>query len=920
VRRGAVAFWEGRARRTKVAEEGDDVNERLTVKYTAPPLTAGGVTVRLTVNGAERELPALEGETLLDLLRRGCGLVSVKRGCQPQGQCGACVALVDGEPHATCTIAAENAAGRNVTTVEGLPAAERETFARAFAATHGLQCGFCTPGIVIRAAHLLRANPDPTRAEIAVALADHLCRCTGYAKILDAIGLAARARRGAALPEPPAAAGVGARLERYQARELVLGERPFVDDLVRPGMLFGAVTLSAHPRARVKRMDVSRARAHPGVVAVVTAAEVPGDRWNGLIHADWPAFVAVGEETRCVGDVLAAIAAESEVAARAAAALVDVEYEVLAPVLSADESLGSGAPRVNPRHENLLSRSVIRRGDVGSALAASAHVVTNTWRTQRIEHLFLEPECALAVPLEGGRLHLYTQGQGVFDDRRQVARLLNVSEERVFVELVPNGGAFGGKEDMSIQGHAALLAWVTKRPVKLALSRKESLRVHPKRHPVRVELTAGCDPDGRLTAVRARFVGDSGAYASVGMKVLERAAGHACGPYKVPNVDVESVAAYTNNPPCGAMRGFGVPQAAFAIEGALDLLAAKCGLDRWEIRWRNAVDVGDPLTTGQRLDKSVGIRATLEAVRERWDALMAEGRKAGIACGLKNSGLGNGAVEWGKARLVVERDGTISLYNAYTEMGQGLLTILIQFAVEVTGLPAHVFRPKVDSTFALDCGQTTGSRATLFAGRAVKSAAARLRADLDAGHPLASLVGRVYAADEVVDDTTSLESGAASPKTHTTYGFATQIVVLDARGRVERVIAAHDVGRAVNPALCEAQIEGSIAMGLGYALTEELPCANGMPVVFSLYQIGALRAKDVPAIEVLLVEVPEPEGPFGAKGLGEIGLVPTAAAVASALESFDGVRRTTLPMKGSPAALGYSVGKIRTPVPKEQWR
>ncbi len=896
------------------------MEERLTVNGATPPRHEHGVTVRLTVNGAAREIRAFEGETLLDLLRRGCGLVSVKRGCPPQGQCGACVALVDGEPHATCTIAAENAAGRAVTTVEGLPAAERESFAGAFAATHGLQCGFCTPGIVIRASHLLSVNPNPTRAEIAVALADHLCRCTGYVKILEAIERVARARRGQAPPAPPAGEGVGARLERYQARALALGERPFVDDLSRPGMLFGAVALSAHPRARVKRIDVSRARAHPGVVAVVTAADAPGDRGNGLIHADWPALVAEGEEVRCVGDVLAAVAAESEGAARAAAALVDVDYEVLAPVLSADESLAPGSPRVNPRHENLLSRSVIRRGDADAALKASAHVVSGTWQTQRIEHLFLEPECALAVPRDDGRLHLYTQGQGVFDDRRQVARLLGVEEERVFVELVPNGGAFGGKEDMSIQGHAALLAWRTRRPVKLALSRKESLRVHPKRHPVRIELTAGCDAEGRLTAVRARFLGDSGAYASVGMKVLERAAGHACGPYKVPNVDVESLAAYTNNPPCGAMRGFGVPQAAFAIEGALDLLAARCGLDRWEIRWRNAVDVGDPLTTGQRLEKSVGIRATLEAVRERWRALMAEGRKAGIACGLKNSGLGNGAVEWGKARLVVERDGTISLYNAYTEMGQGLLTILIQFAVEVTGLPAAIFRPKVDSTFALDCGQTTGSRATLFAGRAVKSAAAKLRADLDAGRPLASLSGRVYAADEVVDDTTSLESGSAHPKTHTTYGFATQIAVLDQRGRVERVIAAHDVGRAVNPALCEAQIEGSVAMGLGYALTEELPCANGMPVVSSLYQVGALRAKDMPEVEVLLVEVPEPEGPFGAKGLGEIGLVPTAAAVASALESFDGLRRTRLPMKDSPAAKAYSVGKIRTPVPKEQWR
>ena len=884
-----------------------------------PAASVGTRRVCLTVNGARRDVEAHAGETLLDLLRYRCHLISPKRGCAPAGQCGSCVALVDGEPHATCTIGADACEGREVVTVEGLPATDREMFASAFAATHGLQCGFCTPGLVIRAHHLLATQPSPSRAEIAASLGEHLCRCTGWIKVIDAIERVARARRGEALAALPATGGVGARVERYRARALTLGEHPFVDDLSPAGMLFGALTLSEHARARVLRVDTSRARAHPGVVAVVTAADVPGERWNGLIHQDWPAFVAEGEEVRCVGDVLAAVAAETEVAAREAAAQVVVEYAPLPAVLSPEAALAPGAPRVNPVHANLLSRSVIRRGDADAALSGCAHVVSDEWQTQRIEHLFLEPECALAVPTADG-LHLYTQGQGVFDDRRQVARVLGIAEERVFVELVPNGGAFGGKEDLSVQAQTALLAWVARRPVKLALSRRESVRMHPKRHPIRIALTAGCDADGRLVAVRARLLGDSGAYASVGMKVLERAAGHACGPYRVAHVDVESVAAYTNNPPCGAMRGFGVPQAAFAIEGALDRLAEACGLDRWEIRWRNAVDAGDALTTGQRLAHAVGIRDTLLAVRDSWNELTARGRHAGIACGLKNSGLGNGAVEWGRARLAVESDGTVSLYNGYTEMGQGLLTVLAQFATEVTGLPLACFRPKVDSTFALDCGQTTGSRATLFGGRAVTSAARALRRDLDRGLTLADLAGRVYAADERVDDTTP--PGATGPhvKTHTSYGFATQIVVLDDAGRIERVIAAHDVGRAVNPALCEAQIEGAVHMGLGYALTEELPCVAGMPVTFSLYQLGVLRAKDMPAVDVRLVETHDPEGPFGAKGLGEIGLVPTAAAVASALASFDGVRRTRLPMKDSPATKAVTAGRIRTPAPREQWR
>ncbi|KAB2950996.1 MAG: molybdopterin-dependent oxidoreductase, partial [Thermoanaerobaculia bacterium] len=569
-----------------------------------------------------------------------------------------------------------------------------------------------------------------------------------------------------------------------------------------------------------------------------------------------------------------------------------------------------GAPRVNPRHDNLLQRSEIRRGDAGAALAASAHVVSGTWRTQRIEHLFLEPESAFAAPLPDGRLHLVTQGQGIFDDQRQVASVLGVERERVFVELAPNGGAFGGKEDLSIQAQTALLAWTCGRPVRLTLSREESVRLHPKRHPIAMDYTVGCDERGRLTAVRARMIGDSGAYASVGGKVLERAAGHACGPYRVPHVEVESLAVYTNNPPCGAMRGFGANQAHFAIEGALDLLAEKAGLDPFEMRWVNAVEVGDVFTTGQVLEHSVGIKQTLAAVRDAYYEARRAGRAVGIACGVKNSGIGNGVEEWGKARLVIENDGTISLYNGYTEMGQGLLTVLVQFAVEVTGLPAALFRPRVDSTFALDCGQTTGSRATLFGGNAVIAAATKLRADLDAGATLVALAGRVYEGDVVIADTTAL--GAPGPiRTHTAYGYATQVVVLDGDGRVARVIAAHDVGRAVNPALCAGQIEGAVHMGLGYALTEELPCEDGIPVTWKLRELGPLRATDMPAIEVILVEDPEPAGPYGAKGVGEIGLVPTAAAVASALAAFDGVRRTSLPMKDSPAARAMSVGRIR---------
>lgn len=851
------------------------------------------------------------GETLLETLRTRCGIISTKDGCQPQGQCGCCLALIDGQPKVTCAMPAERAHGKRVQTLEGLSVADRDLIARSFVAAAGLQCGFCIPGIALRAKAILDKNPEPSRADIAKAIDVHLCRCTGYTKIIDAIDLMARHKRAGTVPDPESNGRVGQSLARYKGLDLAMGDRPYTDDLVFPGMLHGAVVLSPHARAKVTAIDVSAAKALPGVEAIVTADDVPGDRWVGLISKDWPGFVAVGEEARCVGDVIAAVAAVDEATAREAAAAIQVTYEVLSPLLDPVSASRPGAAQVNPKHDNVLSRTVVHRGDASDALEGCAHVVSGTWTTQRIEHLYLEPESCVARPREDGTLALYTQGQGIFDDRVQVASFLGWDEDQIHVELVPNGGAFGGKEDMSIQAQTALLAVVTKRPVKLALDREESIRMHPKRHPIQMNYTVGCDEKGHLVAVKARMIGDTGAYASVGAKVLERAAGHACGPYNVPNVDVESIAVCTNNPPCGAMRGFGANQAHFAMEGCMDLLADRAGIDRWDIRWRNALKVGDTFTTGQVLEKSVGIRATLEAVKPHYDAALKAGRAVGIACGIKNSGIGNGAKEWGKSRLVVESPDCIALYNGYTEMGQGLLTVLIQCAVEVTGLDPALFQPRVDLTYQLACGQTTGSRATLFGGRAVKSAAEKLKADLDAGKSLADIAGNVYAGDVLVDDTTAPGKDNGKIKTHTAFGYATQLCILDEKGTLAKVVAAHDVGRAINPALCEGQIEGSIHMGLGYALTEELPCPGGMPATFKLRELGVLRARDMPETEVILVEEHEPEGPFGAKGVGEIGLVPTAAAVAGALEAFDGERRYRLPMKDSPAARAISVGRIR---------
>ncbi len=855
------------------------------------------LTVQFVLNGTPITVEVREGESLLELLRERLGITTVKEGCAPEGSCGACTVMVDGRAVVSCTQPATRFAGKHVKTQEGLPPEHLRQWAECFLAAGAAQCGFCSPGIVMKAEALLERSPAPTRDEITRVLAGNLCRCTGYVKIADAIEMAARARRDGLLPEVERGGRVGSRSARYQGGELVLGTKPFVADMRRPGLLHGALRTSDFPRARVVRIDTSRAQAHPGVAAVVTWKDVPGERTQGLITRDWRQFVAEGETTAYVGDVVAAIAATTRFAAREAAKLVEIEYEILEPVTDPQQALSPEAPRLHDRG-NILSTSRVKRGDVDAALAASAHVAGETYRTQMIEHAFLEPEAALAVPIDEGGIHLYSQGQGVWDDRRQVASLLALSEEKVRVTQVSTGGAFGAKEDLSVQGHAALLALRTGSPVLLTLSRAESMRFHPKRHPLTMEYTVGCDEEGRLTAVRARIVGDTGAYASVGDKVLERAAGHACGAYKVPNVDVEAKAVYTNNPPCGAMRGFGVPQVTFAIEGLLDVLADRVGIDGWEIRWRNALAEGDVYCTGQVLGPGVGVKRTLLAVRDAYRLA----RFAGISCGVKNTGVGNGLTEYGRAILRPEGDGTVTLFHSWTEMGQGCHTALAQIACEELGIPLEAIRVRVDTERELQTGQTTASRATALGGRAVIEAARKLRAALD-GRALEDLAGREFYGEVVVDWTTKPGAeGVESPVTHFAYGWATQVVVLDGEGRIEKVVAAHDVGRVINPTLLEGQVEGGVHMGLGYALSEEFVVEAGMPVTTTLKSLNMVPPSGMPAVECIFVEEHQPEGPYGAKGVGEITMVPTAAAVAGALRAFDGVGRTRLPMRDSPAA------------------
>ena len=540
---------------------------------------------------------------------------------------------------------------------------------------------------------------------------------------------------------------------------------------------------------------------------------------------------------------------------------------------------------------NILSKTVTSRGDLEEARAQSSYVSHGVYETQMIEHGFMEPECAIAYP-EGEGIEVLSQGQGIYEDRVQIAKLLGMPEHKVRVVMVPNGGGFGGKEDLTVQGHAALAAHLLGAPVKVRLTRDESIVMHPKRHPIWMDYTVGCDANGKLTFVKVRFVGDTGAYASVGMKVLERSAGHATGAYHFPVTDVVSTAVYTNNLPCGAMRGFGVNQAAFGLESCIDDLCEQGGFDRWQFRYDNALTDGDMTATGQVIEAGAGVRDTLLAVKDEFYAA----EFAGIACGIKNTGIGNGMPDSSGARVTIAAADKVIVDHGWTEMGQGVNTIAQQVVCNETGIDPSIIEVRIDTASEQEAGMTTASRATSLVGNALIDACKGLKKDLEK-HSLAELVGRQYEGEWVVDWTTKPGAMVDKVYTHYSYSYATQLVVLNEDGQIEKVTAAHDAGKIFNPTLFEGQLEGSIHMGLGYAISEDLAMENGRPKSTRLRKCGILRAKEMPEMEIIGVEVPDPYGPYGAKGVGEIGLVPTAGAVANALYQFDGVRRHRLPMR-----------------------
>ena len=856
--------------------------------------------IEFTVNGSK--VCCQDGEKkLIAYLRDDLRLTSVKEGCG-EGACGTCMVLVDGKATRACIPTAAKTAGKNVLTVEGLSEREKEVYAHSFAAAGAVQCGFCIPGMVISAKALLDNNPNPGSEEVKKAIRGNICRCTGYVKIEDAILTAAKFfRENLPIPTPDFSGRVGEDFFRVDAKEKVLGTGKYTDDMTVDGMVYARALRTKYPRALVRSIDTAQAAAHPECVRIITAADVPGNIKCGHLVKDWDALIAAGGTTRYVGDSIAIAVAKTQSALNAIIDLIQVDYEVLKPLTSPAESFAEGAPKIH-ENGNLLSRQEIKRGNVQEAITNAKHVVTRHYSLPFTEHAFMEPECAIAMP-EGEGILLYTGGQSIYDEQREISGLLGLPPEKIHVRSMLVGGGFGGKEDMSVQHHAALAAWLTKKPVKIKMSRQESLITHPKRHAMEIDFTTACDEKGIITAVKAEIISDTGAYASLGGPVLQRACTHAGGPYSYPNIEVIGKAAYTNNPPAGAFRGFGVTQSAFCMESNLNLLAEAVGISPWEIRHRNAIRPGQVLPNGQIADESTALVECLEAVKGIYE----KAPYAGIASCFKNAGLGVGVPDTGRCIISVE-NGKIHIRTSAACIGQGMATILLQMACETLKLPVNLFVVEPpDTKRTPNSGTTTASRQTVFSGEATVIAAKLLKEKLDGftasgktlDAALAALQGQEFYG-EYKPATDPMGSDKPNPVSHVAYGYAAQVAEIDKDGKLLRVTAAYDLGTLVNPKAAEGQIEGGIAMGIGYGLTEDYPVEGGYPKA-KYGTLGLLRATDMPETKIIIVDRPhkEPAAAYGSKGVGELATIPTAPAIHGAYYKLDKVFRPKLPMENT---------------------
>ncbi len=845
--------------------------------------------------------------SLLNYLRDVLEITSVKNGCN-QGACGTCSVIIDDRVMKACVVKLSKIEGKSVITVEGLTDREKKVYSYAFGKTGAVQCGFCIPGMVIAAKGLLDKNLSPTGGEVKKAIRGNICRCTGYIKIEEAILLAAEIfRENKEIPEEKSKGKIGEDFIRVDAKVKTLGIAKYVDDIVVDDMVYGKAIRLPVARAKIISIDKTKALKEPGVLAVYTADDIPGERYIGHLQKDWPVLIAEGEETRYIGDAVALIVTETKEQLEDASKLVEIIYEELEPIINPFDSMKEGAYEIHglgfnqfgkhftPKN-NILYNPILKRGNIDKALEDADFISEHDYYTPFTEHAFMEPECAIGIP-NGDGIKVITGGQGIYDEYREISEALGLSKEKVEIQSAYVGGGFGGKEDMSVQHHAAVMAYLLKRPVKILLSRQESINIHPKRHAMYMHFKVGCDKNGKILGTKAQIISDTGAYASLGGPVLERACTHAGGPYYYENVEIEGKAVYTNNPPAGAFRGFGVSQSSFAMEASLNELAQKVGISPWEIRYRNAVRPGQTLPNGQIVDEGTGLIETLEACKDYYyEYLNKEGYYVGISSTLKNAGLGVGVEDVGRCNLYIDKE-KIHIRSSAAGIGQGIQTVLTQIVCETLNIePEKLIIDQPNTAITPDSGTTTASRQTVFAGEAAKRASLKLKEDLKL-YSLIELDKKVYTG-EFSFDSDPLGSSKKNPVSHVAYSYATQVAVLDKDGKVVETLAAHDVGKVINPKSIEGQVEGGTLMSMGYALTEDFPVEKGIPKV-KYGTLGLLRSTDVPKIKSVFIEKNKENLAYGAKGIGEISSIPFAAAIQNAYYNKDKIFRTSLPLKNT---------------------
>jgi xanthine dehydrogenase molybdenum-binding subunit len=886
----------------------------------------------LMVNGIEQQVTATPKTLLMDVLRDQLHLTSVKDGCAT-GHCGSCTVIKDGEATRSCLVPMKRAEGATIRTLESLASnGQLHPVQQAYIDQGATQCGFCTPGFIMATVALLEKNPDPSLAEIYDGHQFNICRCTGHNAIIRAIQQAA-GQEVSPLPGVKAPLkAISQPLPRPDAVDKVTGQGIYADDLYVEGMLHARALRSKYPHANLLKVEVSQAKALPGVVTVLTAADIPGRKDCGVHEVDWP--VLCYDKVRYVGDAIALVVAESEEVAEAALKLIEVVYEPLPVVTGPKEAAQPEAPILHAHHPTGNFKAVynLDHGDVEAGFAQSDVILEREYTTQFVEHGFIEPEAGLAVPEATGRITVYCGGQIPFGDREQIAATLNVPESQIRVKNCLIGGGFGGKEDVSVQIHVALAAWATKRPVKMVLSRKESLLVHPKRHATIIKMKTGAKKDGTLLAHEVEIYGDGGAYASLSNHVMLRATTHAAGPHSAPNAKVTTYAMYTNNVPCGAFRGFGVTQSTFAMESQMDELAEKLGISPLEIRRKNILAVGKKTLAGHLLTESVGLPQALELVAaemEKHPFVAGEGDKRrawGLACAYKNTGFGSGAYDAAGAEVELFANGRASVRAGASEIGQGLVGVLGQIVSEELGVPYHMVDVLVaDTDLTLDCAATTASRQTYVTGNAARYASREVRALLS--QTAAELLdvdpkSLIFAEGKVRSNSHSVELAEVVkaarregrlPKMsyqyvapmvpqyhHFAFGFGAQAVLAEVdvktgETQVLKVIAANDVGRVMNPLALQGQVEGSISMGLGMAIQENFVLKDGYVQTDSLNKCKLPTIDQTPEVISFFVEEETSDGPYGAKGVGELASIPTTPAVINAIYNATGIRCYNLP-------------------------